>query len=58
MKVKIFSNEGDAPKLEAEINQWLLANDNIEVFDIKQNYSYDNKQFFYTLVSIWYKENK
>jgi hypothetical protein len=58
MKVKIFSNEGDAPKLETEINKWLLTNDNIEIFDIKQNYAYDNAQFFYALVSIWYKEKK
>ena len=55
MKVKIFSNEGDAPKLEKDINQWLVEKSNIEILHIKQNYAYDNKQFFYTLISIWYK---
>jgi hypothetical protein len=54
MKVKISTNQGDAPKLEKEINQWLLENENIEVKHIKQDYAYDNEQFFYALVSIWY----
>lgn len=58
MKVKIFTNQGDAPKLEKEINQWLLDNKNIEVKHIKQDYAYDNEQLFYTLVSIWYEEKK
>jgi len=55
MKVKIFTNEGDAPKLENEINRWLHDNKNIEVQHIKQDYAYDNEQLFYTLVSIWYE---
>ena len=54
MKVKIFTNLGDAPRLEKEINQWL--NDNIErkILHIQQDYAYDNKEAFYTLISIWY----
>jgi len=56
MKVKIFINEGDVPKLEKEINQWLLDNKDIEIIHIKQDYAYDNKEFFYTLVSVWYEE--
>lgn len=55
MKVKIFTNEGDAPKLENEINRWLHDNKTMEVQHIKQGYAYDNDQFFHTLVSIWYE---
>lgn len=56
MKVKIFANVGDAPKLEGEINKWLLENNKVDIIHIKQNYAYDNKNYFYTLISIWYKE--
>jgi hypothetical protein len=57
MKVKIFSNQGDAPKLENEINKWLLDNSNIEIAHVKQSYAYDNEAFFYALISIWYTDN-
>jgi len=54
MKVKIFSNVGDASKLEKELNKWLLDNSSIEIAHVKQSYAYDNQEFFYTLISIWY----
>ncbi len=57
MKVKIFSNEGDAPKLEKDINQWLHDNSNIEIAHVKQSYAYDNQEVFCTLISIWYTDN-
>jgi len=57
MKVKIFSNQGDAPKLEKEINKWLLDNSNIEIAHVKQSYAYDNEASFYALISIWYTDN-
>ena len=56
MKVKIFTNEGDAPKLEKEINSWLSKN-KTHIHHIKQNYAYDNKgDKFFALVSIWYEQ--
>lgn len=58
MKVKFFTNAGNAPALEKEINQWLHDNRKIEILHIKQDYAYDNKEYFYTLISLWYKENK
>ena len=57
MKVKIFTNQGDAPELEDKINEWLLDNRDIEVEHIKQDYAYDNEQYFYTIVSIWYEKS-
>ncbi len=57
MKVKIFTNQGDAPELEDKINQWLLDNRDIEVEHIKQDYAYDNEQYFHTIVSIWYEKS-
>jgi hypothetical protein len=56
MKVRIFTNEGDAPRLENEINKWLLDNKNIQVKHIKQDYAYDNEQSFCTLISLWYEK--
>lgn len=56
MNVKIFTNEGDAPKLEKEINDWLSKN-KADIQHIKQSYAYDIKgDSFYALISIWYKE--
>ena len=57
MKVKMFPNQGDAPKLENEINKWLLDNSNIEIAHVKQSYAYDNISFFSALISIWYTDN-
>lgn len=55
MKVKIFTNEGDAPKLEEEINDW-LSKSKADIQHIKQSYVYDIKDnLFDALVSIWYK---
>jgi hypothetical protein len=54
MKVKIFSNEGNAPELEKEINKWLGDNKNVEIVHVKQSYAYDNTLLFYTLMSVWY----
>ena len=57
MKVRMFSNQGNVPKLEEEINQWLSQNP-ANISSIKQSYAYDgNGDMFYTLISIWYKEN-
>ena len=56
MKVKIFTDEGDATKLEKELNEWLSKNSKIVISHIKQTYSYDNTNSFYTLISIWYEE--
>ena len=56
MKVKIFTNEGDAPKLEKEINSW-LSESKADIRHIKQSYAYDVKgDLFYTLVSVWYEQ--
>jgi len=57
MKVKIFTNQGDALKLEEEINQWLSEkNVNVSSSHIKQNYIYDSKDnMFCALVSVWYE---
>ena len=54
MQVKVFSNKGDAPKLEADINYWLKDNGNIQISHVKQSYAFDAKHAFYTLISIWY----
>jgi hypothetical protein len=54
MQVKMFTDQGDAPKLETEINNWLKNNSNIEIIHVKQSYAYDGEQFFYALISIWY----
>jgi hypothetical protein len=55
MKIKIFTNDGDASKLENEINTW-LSNNKVPIQLVKQNYTYDVKgDKFYTLVSIWYE---
>jgi hypothetical protein len=57
MKVKIFTNQGDALKLEEEINQWLSEkNVSLSYSHIKQNYIYDSKDNrFCALVSVWYE---
>jgi len=55
MKVKIFTNEGNAPKLEKEINNW-LSESKADIRHIKQSYAYDVKDdLFYALVSVWYE---
>lgn len=54
MKVKMFTNRGDTPKLEEEVNEW-LSNNPTKIFHVKQSYTYDSKDdLFYTLISIWY----
>jgi hypothetical protein len=56
MKVKMFTNQGDVPKLEEEINKWLTHNP-ANISHVKQSYGYDNKgDMFYTLISIWYTD--
>ena len=55
MMVKIFTNMGDALKLEKEINQWLDENrNNIKVDHVQQSYAHDGQVNFYTLISVWY----
>jgi hypothetical protein len=57
MKVKIFTNRGDLPKLEEEINQW-LGNKNVSMSHshIEQNYIYDSKDnMSCALISVWYE---
>lgn len=53
MKVRIFSNNGNADELEKEINTW-LARSKVKVEAIKQSYTCDAKTC-YTLVSIWFE---
>lgn len=56
MKVKIFVDEGGAPKLEKEINEWLDKNDKkLTIAHIKQSCAIDD-DFLHTLISIWYEE--
>ena len=56
MEVKIFTNTGDAPKMEKEINKWLSDSKTINVKFIKQSYSYDVKDdVFCAIISIWYE---
>ena len=57
MKVKMFTMQGDAPKLEKEVNQWLSENKvSTSQSHIKQSYVYDSKDnVFCTLISIWYE---
>lgn len=58
MKVKIFTNEGDAPKLEKEINDW-LSETKVDIHHIKQSYAYDIKaDLFDTNISLWYDERR
>ncbi len=52
MKVKIFSNTGNAEDLEQEINRW-LSSQKIQVSTIKQSCACDGKTCF-ALVSVWY----
>jgi hypothetical protein len=51
VKVKLF-HYLDVTKLEAEVNQWLAENGNIEVKHVQQNYAYYDQVRI--LVSIWY----
>jgi hypothetical protein len=54
MQVKMFVNQGDAPKLQEEVNEWLSAN-RVNIHHVKQSYAFDSKgDTFYTLISIWY----
>jgi hypothetical protein len=57
MKVKIFTSQGDALKLEEEINQWLSEkNVSPSYSHIKQNYIYDSKDdMLCALISVWYE---
>lgn len=57
MKVKIFTNRGDGPKLEEEINHWLTdTNISISYSHIKQSYIYDSKDdMSCALISVWYE---
>lgn len=54
MKLKIFTNMGDASKLESDINRWLAENGEIDVKHVQQSYACDGQAHFYTLVSVWY----
>lgn len=57
MRVKIFTNRGDLPKLEEEINEW-LGNQNVSMSHshIGQNYIYDSKDnMSCALISVWYE---
>jgi hypothetical protein len=57
MKVKMFANVGNVPKLEEEVNSWLSDNP-VNIYHVKQSQTYDSKDdTFYTLISIWYVEN-
>jgi len=38
MKLKIFTNAGDAIQLELELNKWLETHKTIEIKDIKQSH--------------------
>ena len=38
MKVKMFTNEGNATKLEEEVNDWLSKNP-ANIFQVKQSYA-------------------
>jgi hypothetical protein len=54
MKVKMFANVGNVPKLEEEVNSW-LSNNPVNIHHVKQSHTYDSKDdTFYTLISIWY----
>lgn len=57
MKVKIFTNQGDASQLEEEINDWLSKkNISMSYSQIKQNYIYDGKDNMpCALISVWYE---
>lgn len=57
MKVKIFTDDGNASKLEIEINKWLSEHPNIKIHFIKQGYSAGEEQTMYTLISIWYEDS-
>lgn len=59
MKVKMFQNQGDAPKLEKEVSHWLSENKaSPSHSQFKQSYVYDSKNdVFHILVSIWYEES-
>jgi hypothetical protein len=56
MKVKMFVNEGDIPKLEKEVNQWLGEN-NISALHINQSFTFDSSDNQHSaLISVWYEE--
>jgi hypothetical protein len=56
MKVKMFVNEGDVPKLEEEVNNWLSHNP-VKISYVKQGFSFDDRDNrFSALISIWYAE--
>lgn len=54
MKVKIFSNDGNAPEMEIEINKW-LSDKNIIIKHIKQGNVID-KDIISTVISVWYED--
>ena len=52
----MFVNEGDIPKLEEEVNNWLSHNP-VKISHVKQSFSFDSEDhIFRTLISIWYLE--
>jgi hypothetical protein len=54
MKVKMFVNKGDVPKLEEEVNNW-LSNNPVEIYHVKQSFGFDDRDNrFSTLIAIWY----
>ncbi|MGD0277645.1 MAG: hypothetical protein ABSB79_16650 [Syntrophales bacterium] len=56
MKIKIFSNHGNVPQLEEEINEW-LNNDKIHLKEISQSSACDETSL-YTTISVWYERKK
>lgn len=56
MKVKIFTDDGNASKLEKEINKWLSEHPNLKIRFIKQGYCAGEEQMMHALISIWYED--
>jgi hypothetical protein len=54
-KIKIFSTKDNSQKLENEINQWFLTNDDIKIIEVSSSDSRDAQSGFIITIAIIYE---
>lgn len=56
-KIKLFKSTDDIGHIESKINDWLIANENVDIIDIKIAMAGNGGTTIYTIYTVIYKEN-